>query len=195
MGQEFQQRILLVDADLRRPTVQTLFGLGDGPGLSRRADGRGRARRRARHRCPSITSPCFLPALRRRIPRRCSARRRCDGCSTPLRTRFDRILIDMPPVAPLADLQIVAPLVDGAADDRPRRHHAEAGHRAARSPGSTCRRSSASCSTNQAAQWRPGRPTKVTGTSRGEGQTALELASAPEPESCSCSTGTSRLAA
>ena len=30
-----------------------------------------------------------------------------------LRTRFDRILIDMPPVAPLADLQIVAPMADG----------------------------------------------------------------------------------
>ena len=30
-----------------------------------------------------------------------------------LRTRFDRILIDMPPVAPLADLHILAPMVDG----------------------------------------------------------------------------------
>jgi Mrp family chromosome partitioning ATPase len=30
-----------------------------------------------------------------------------------LRTRFDRILIDMPPVAPLADLHILAPLADG----------------------------------------------------------------------------------
>jgi Mrp family chromosome partitioning ATPase len=30
-----------------------------------------------------------------------------------LRTRFDRILIDMPPVAPLADLHILAPMADG----------------------------------------------------------------------------------
>jgi Mrp family chromosome partitioning ATPase len=30
-----------------------------------------------------------------------------------LRTRFDRILVDLPPVAPLADVHIVAPLVDG----------------------------------------------------------------------------------
>jgi Mrp family chromosome partitioning ATPase len=30
-----------------------------------------------------------------------------------LRTRFDRILIDMPPVAPLADVAIAAPMVDG----------------------------------------------------------------------------------
>jgi Mrp family chromosome partitioning ATPase len=30
-----------------------------------------------------------------------------------LRTRFDRILIDVPPVAPLADLHVLAPMVDG----------------------------------------------------------------------------------
>jgi Mrp family chromosome partitioning ATPase len=30
-----------------------------------------------------------------------------------LRTRFDRILIDMPPAAPLADVQIVSPMADG----------------------------------------------------------------------------------
>jgi succinoglycan biosynthesis transport protein ExoP len=30
-----------------------------------------------------------------------------------LRTRFDRILIDMPPVAPLADVHILSPIVDG----------------------------------------------------------------------------------
>jgi polysaccharide biosynthesis transport protein len=30
-----------------------------------------------------------------------------------LRTQFDRILIDMPPVAPLADLHILAPMADG----------------------------------------------------------------------------------
>ena len=30
-----------------------------------------------------------------------------------LRNRFDRILIDMPPVAPLADLHILAPMADG----------------------------------------------------------------------------------
>jgi Mrp family chromosome partitioning ATPase len=36
-------------------------------------------------------------------------RRLLDG----LRTRFDRILIDMPPVAPLADVHVVSPVADG----------------------------------------------------------------------------------
>ena len=30
-----------------------------------------------------------------------------------LRGRFDRILIDMPPVAPLADVHVISPLIDG----------------------------------------------------------------------------------
>ena len=30
-----------------------------------------------------------------------------------LRTRFDRILIDMPPVAPLADVHVISPMIDG----------------------------------------------------------------------------------
>src|SRR6185295_6489265 len=34
MAQEFQQRVLLIDGDLRRPSVQSLFGLPPGPGLA-----------------------------------------------------------------------------------------------------------------------------------------------------------------
>jgi hypothetical protein len=33
MAQEFQNKVLLIDCDLRRPSVHQLFGLNDGPGL------------------------------------------------------------------------------------------------------------------------------------------------------------------
>ena len=33
MAQEFQQRVLLIDADLRRPSVHRLFGIPEAPGL------------------------------------------------------------------------------------------------------------------------------------------------------------------
>ena len=112
MGQEFQQRILLMDADLRRPTVQTLFGLGDGPGLSDVLMGG------VELDDVLVTLPEYHvtllpagtpPSHPAEMLGSASMRRVLDT----LRTQFDRILIDMPPVAPLADLQIVAPLVDG----------------------------------------------------------------------------------
>jgi len=34
MAQEYQHRVLLVDADLRRPTLHQLFGAGEAPGLT-----------------------------------------------------------------------------------------------------------------------------------------------------------------
>ena len=34
MAQEFQQRVLLVDADLRRPSIHRLFGIAETPGLT-----------------------------------------------------------------------------------------------------------------------------------------------------------------
>jgi capsular exopolysaccharide synthesis family protein len=112
MGQEFQQRILLVDADLRRPTVHRLFGLGDGPGLSDVLMGG------AELNDVLVTLPEYHitilpagtpPSHPAEMLGSASMRRTLDT----LRTQFDRILIDMPPVAPLADLQIVAPQVDG----------------------------------------------------------------------------------
>jgi capsular exopolysaccharide synthesis family protein len=112
MAQEFQHRVLLVDADLRRPTVHRLFGVPDGPGLSDvllgAADLDHALLTLADHHLtllPAGTPPSHPAELLGSA----SMRRVLDT----LRTRFDRILIDMPPVAPLADLHIVAPMADG----------------------------------------------------------------------------------
>jgi capsular exopolysaccharide synthesis family protein len=112
MAQEFQQRVLLIDCDLRRPSVHRLFGLTDGPGL-------GDVLMSAAELDQALVAlpeyhltvlPAGLPPSRPAELLGSSAMRRI---LDTLRSRFDRILIDVPPVAPLADLHILAPMVDG----------------------------------------------------------------------------------
>lgn len=112
MGEEYQQRILLVDGDLRRPTIHHMFGFEDGLGLTDVLMG-GAELEDVLVQLPEYhitilpagTPPSHPAEMLGSAP----MRRVLDT----LRTRFDRILIDMPPVAPLADVNIVAPMVDG----------------------------------------------------------------------------------
>lgn len=112
MAQEFHQRVLLLDADLRRPAVARMFGLADGPGLSEVLTGATDVDSALVHlpdqhlTVLSAGSPAMQPA---ELLGSAAMRRLLDG----LRTRFDRILIDMPPVGPLADVQVLSPLADG----------------------------------------------------------------------------------
>jgi non-specific protein-tyrosine kinase len=113
MAQEFHRRVLLIDADLRRPHVHRLFGLPDnGPGLSHVLVGA------ADPETAIVSLPdqqlCLLPggvaaAHPAELLGSASMRRLIDG----VRTRFDRIIFDTPPLAPLADVQILSPLADG----------------------------------------------------------------------------------
>lgn len=111
MAQEFQQTVVLVESDLRRPTVASLFGLPEGPGLvdvllgaasldDAIATVRGSALRVLPAGLPSAQSTELLgsqPMFR---------------VMEALRSRFDRIVLDSPPVA-IADTHVLARLVDG----------------------------------------------------------------------------------
>ena len=112
MAQEFQQRVLLVDGDLRRPTLHALFGINDTPGLSDVLTG-GAALDDAlvtlAHHELTILPSGLVPSHPAELLGSTAMRRVLDA----LRTRFDRILIDMPPVAPLADVSIALGMVDG----------------------------------------------------------------------------------
>jgi capsular exopolysaccharide synthesis family protein len=111
MAQEFQQRVLLVDADLRRPTIHKLFGFQEGPGLADVLMG-GAELNDVLVEVPdyhlTLLPAGSLPSHPAELLGSAAMRRVLDA----LRARFDRVLIDMPPVAPLADLHIVAPLAD-----------------------------------------------------------------------------------
>jgi capsular exopolysaccharide synthesis family protein len=112
MAQEFQQRVLLIDADLRQPTQHQLFGVPDGPGLAdvlMGAAGLQQALVAIPDHHLTLLPAGVPPGHPAELLGSATMRRTLET----LRTRFDRILIDMPPVAPLADLHVVAPLADG----------------------------------------------------------------------------------
>jgi tyrosine-protein kinase len=113
MAQELHRKVAIVEADLRKPSMLELFGLPPGPGLtdylSGAADAKDVMRFLPDHNLTVIpagsaaTSPAELlgsTAMRRLLD--------------ALRTRFDRVILDTPPVLPLADVAVLAPLVDGS---------------------------------------------------------------------------------
>jgi capsular exopolysaccharide synthesis family protein len=113
MAQELQRRVVIIEADLRKPSLQHLFGLPAGPGLAEYLSGAAELRDIMKflpdHNLTVIpggsapTNPAELlgsTAMRRMLDQ--------------LRTRFDRVILDTPPVLPLADVAVLAPMVDGA---------------------------------------------------------------------------------
>jgi len=112
IAQEFQQRIVLVDADLRRPSVHSLFGIDDTPGLSDVLMGGATLDDSllnvGEHRL-TVLPAGLVPSHPAELLGSAAMRRVLDT----LRGRFDRILIDMPPVAPLADVAVASALADG----------------------------------------------------------------------------------
>jgi capsular exopolysaccharide synthesis family protein len=112
MAQEFQQRVLLLDADLRRPSIHRLFGVAESPGLSDVLMG-GATIEDALLEIPeyhlTVMPSGIVPTHPAELLGSAAMRRVLDT----LRTRFDRIILDMPPVAPLADVTIASGLADG----------------------------------------------------------------------------------
>ena len=112
MAQEFNRRIILVDADLRRPGVHELLGLPPTPGLADVLTG-GVDVDEAIVNLPdfnlSVLPAGLTPERPAELLGSTAMRRTLDA----LRTRFDRVLLDMPPVVPLADVGVLAPQVDG----------------------------------------------------------------------------------
>ena len=113
MAQEFQRRVVLVEADLRKPSLQHLFGLPPGPGLSEYLTGAAELKDAMRfvpeHNLTLLPAGA-APINPAELLGSTAMRRLLDH----LRTRFDRVLLDTPPVLPLADVAILAPLVDGS---------------------------------------------------------------------------------
>jgi capsular exopolysaccharide synthesis family protein len=112
MAQEYHRRVLLIDADLRHPSVHKLTGLPERPGLSDVLAGTATLDEvmvsLSEYRLTVIPagSPVDRPI---ELLGSAEMRRVVDL----LRPQFDRIVFDTPPAAPLADVGVLAPLADG----------------------------------------------------------------------------------
>jgi len=112
MAQEFNRRIVLLDADLRQPGAHTLFGLPQTPGLADVLAGAATLDdvivELPDYRLSFV--PAGLPPERPAELLGSGAMRRT---MEALRARFDRVLVDVPPVLPLADVGVITPFTDG----------------------------------------------------------------------------------
>jgi non-specific protein-tyrosine kinase len=113
MAQEFQRNVLLVDADLRNPSVHSLFGVDGGPGLSEVLAGEASLDEALMY-LPDFRLTLLTAGRAPQFPTELLGSTTMRRTMDTLRARFDRILLDLPAVAPLADVGTVAPLVDGA---------------------------------------------------------------------------------
>ena len=110
LSESYHQRVLLIDADLRHPSLHDLFGIPNELGL---ADG---VRAGGKSVPPVEISPCLSVLTAGRPVASPLAMLTSDHVRTVIAdaaARVDWVLLDTPPVGLLADAQLVARLSDG----------------------------------------------------------------------------------
>jgi succinoglycan biosynthesis transport protein ExoP len=109
---EAGERVLLVEADLRRPTLGTALGLASGPGLSDVLAGQVEVA--AAVRPGGVDGLSVLPAgsVPPNPAELLSSPRMADVVAA-LRSGFDRVLLDATPLLPVTDAVVCAGLADG----------------------------------------------------------------------------------
>jgi capsular exopolysaccharide synthesis family protein len=112
LARRTQQKTLLIDGDLRRPTVARLFGLGKTPGLGEWLQGQ-RGPMTSIYRLEEA-GLWILPAGNSpRNPLEAMQSGRLSGLMDQLTSWFDWVIIDSPPVLPLADTSVWMRMADG----------------------------------------------------------------------------------
>jgi capsular exopolysaccharide synthesis family protein len=107
------KKVILVDSDLRRPSIHRFFGLSNEQGLTNlllapQSGINGCAQRTRFENLAVVTSGPLPPN-----PSELLASRRLDSVLDALRAQADVIIIDSPPTLPVADASILASKVDG----------------------------------------------------------------------------------
>ena len=112
MAQELQRQVVLVDAALRGPSVHALFGIEGSPGLADVLAG-GATLEEALVYLPDFRLSVLPAGTTPQFPTELLGSAAMRRAMDTLRARFDRVLLDLPSVMPLADVGTVAPLADG----------------------------------------------------------------------------------
>ncbi len=112
LSHSYQKRVLLIDADLRRPQVHVTFGLPNGTGLSEALD------RREPQKLPVLRVSPYLSVLPAgRVtpdPMAGLTSSRRAAILDEAAQQFDWVIIDSPPVGLLSDASLLAAMVDAA---------------------------------------------------------------------------------
>jgi capsular exopolysaccharide synthesis family protein len=111
LSESYQKQVLLVDADLRRPSMQTVFGLRSSPGL---AEGLTASEE---HGLPVHQVSPRLGVLQAGQPTSdpiaALTSDRMRRLLEEARQNFDWVLLDTPPVALLSDASLLSSMTDG----------------------------------------------------------------------------------
>jgi capsular exopolysaccharide synthesis family protein len=113
---EINRRVLLIDADMRRPRLQNLFDLGPGPGLADllrdKLPGEGLATDKAI--CPTSIPGLYVMRSGRNsgVVSNLLHSSRLPELLLQLRNEFDTVVIDTPPALHISDARVIGRLAD-----------------------------------------------------------------------------------
>ncbi len=111
LAHDLKKSTLLIDCDFKRPMVHEYMGVPVGPGLSEAKQGSD-ILENCIHPCASIPLwilPCGDPTVR---PTSISGIQYVKQILSELRTRYDHVILDGPPVLTLADVNVLSSLAD-----------------------------------------------------------------------------------
>lgn len=112
LSESYQQRVLLIDADLRRPSLHTVFRMSKGPGLTDALVATETTGNQYVHSISSHLS--LLPAGKLQVdPIAGLTSARMREIVHAARATFSWVVIDTPPVGVLTDASLLSSMVDG----------------------------------------------------------------------------------
>jgi protein-tyrosine kinase len=111
LSESYRKRVLLIDADLRRPNLHQLFKVVAATGLSEGLVASGETKLIVRQITPGLA---LLPAGRpTQDPMGALTSERMHRLIAEARDAFDWVIIDTPPLVLLPDAHLLAPMADG----------------------------------------------------------------------------------